>query len=86
MPGAVLVDERGGELARPLEQVAVGAQAGEAEVAEAGLARAEELALAAEVEVALGELEAVARLDERLEPRLRRTSVSSSFGREISRQ
>ena len=32
--------------------------------------RAEELALAAQLEVALGELEAVGRLDERLQPRL----------------
>ena len=58
----------GGELAGLLEELAVGAQAGEAEVAEAGLAGAEEPAFAAEVEVALGELEAVVRLDERLEP------------------
>ena len=50
-----------------------------------GLARAEQLALAAELEVALGELEAVGRRDERLEPR-RAMSVSSSFARETSRQ
>ncbi len=44
------------------------AQPREAELPEAGLTRAEELALAAQLEVALGELEAVSRLDERLEP------------------
>ncbi len=70
LPRAVLGDELGGELAGLLEQRAVGAEAGEAEVAEAGLPRSEELALAAEVEVALGELEAVRGLDERLEARL----------------
>ena len=77
--------ERAGELARSLEEGAVGAEAREAEVAEARLARAEELALAAELEVALGELEPVRCLDERLEPACA-TSVSSSFGLEISRQ
>ena len=43
----------------------------EAEVGEPGLARAEELALAADLEVLLGELEAVGRRDQRLEPVVR---------------
>src|SRR4051812_20314227 len=47
--------------ARALDQVAVGAEAREAQVGEPGLARAEQLALAADVEVDLGELEAVGR-------------------------
>ena len=82
---AGVVDELAGRLARPLDQVAVGAQAREAEVGEAGLARAEQLALAADVEVDLGQLEAVGRPDQRLQPR-RAESVSSSPGRETSRQ
>ena len=71
MPRARLVDELSRELAGALEEGAVGAEAREAEVAETRLARAEELALAAQLEVALGELEAVVRLDERLEARQR---------------
>jgi len=43
----------------------------ETQVGEARLARAEQLALAPELEVLLGELEAVGRVDERLQPRLR---------------
>src|SRR5216117_1326696 len=56
---------------RPLEQRPVEAHMGEAEVADAVLARPEQLAAAAQVEVDLGELEAVGRCDERLEPALR---------------
>src|SRR2546426_450697 len=57
-----------GSVGRP---VAVCAQAREAEVREAALARAEQLALAAQLEVPLRELEAVRRVDERLQARLR---------------
>src|SRR6185312_2385024 len=71
LPGTVLAGEPAGEIACALEQVAVGAQAREAEVAEPRLAGAEQLPLAAQLEVAFGELEAVGRLDERLQPRLR---------------
>ena len=67
---AFVVDELLGELARPLEQVTVGAQARETELREAGLARAEQLPLP-QLEIDLGELEAVGRPDQRLEPRLR---------------
>ena len=58
----------GGELPRALEEVTIGAQAGEAEVGEPGLAGADELPLAADLEIALGELEAVGRRHQRLEP------------------
>src|SRR6478672_11033302 len=51
-----------------LEQSSVGAQPGEAELGQAGLARAEQLALAAQLEILLRELEAIRRLDERLQP------------------
>ena len=61
------------------------AQAREAEVGEARLARAEQLALAADLEVALGELEAVGRRDERLQPR-RAPRSAPRVGRETSRQ
>src|SRR6266566_495237 len=54
MPRTVLVDELASELAGSLQQLAVGAEAREAEVAEPGLARAEELALPPQLEVALG--------------------------------
>ena len=57
-----------GELARVLEQVAVGAKPGEMEIGEPRLTRPEELALTADLEVSLGELEPVGRLDESLEP------------------
>ena len=86
MPRAVLADERSGKVARALEQRPVGAEAREAQVADPRLARPEQLALAPQLEVALGELEAVGRLDERLQARLSRDPVSSTFGREISRQ
>src|SRR5439155_18347973 len=46
---------------------AVGTEPREAEIGEAGLPGSEQLPAAAEVEVDLGELEAVRRLDERLE-------------------
>ena len=82
----VLVDQFQGGGAGALEQRAVGAQLREAQVAEARLAGAEQLALAAQLEVALGELEAVGRVDERLEPARARPRSARSFGREISRQ
>jgi hypothetical protein len=44
---------------------------GEAEVGEARLPCAEQGAPAAQLEIDLGELEAVARVDERLQPRMR---------------
>src|SRR6266568_3594904 len=65
---ALGVDEVSGELARALQQPAVPAQVREAEVAEPGLARPEQLPAATDVEVDLGELEAVRRADERLQP------------------
>ena len=68
MPGAGLGHELPREVAGSFEEGAVGTEAGEAEIAEAGLTGAEELALSAELPVAVGELEAVGRLDERLEP------------------
>src|SRR3954452_20183129 len=46
-------DQLSGQLARPFEQLAVGAQAREAELRKARLARAEQLALAAQLEVLL---------------------------------
>ena len=55
-----------------LKELAVGAQAGEAELGEAGLSRPEELALTADLEVLLRQLEAVVRGHERLESRLGR--------------
>ena len=67
----LVVDQALGSGSRALEQRAVVPPVDEAEVGEPGLARAEELALAPELEVALGELEAVGRVDERLQPLLR---------------
>src|SRR5881275_2134449 len=72
LPGPVLAGELVRERARALDQRPVGAEAREAEIRQPRLPRAEQLALAPQLQVALGELEAVARLDERLEPRLRR--------------
>ena len=63
-----MVEQRAGGLARPLEQRAVGAELREAELGETRLTRAEQPALAAQLEVLLGQLEAVGRRDERLEP------------------
>ena len=60
-------DQLAGELAGPFEQLAVGAQAREPELGEAGLTCPEQLALAAQLKVLLGQLEAVCRLDERLQ-------------------
>ena len=51
-----------------LEQAPVASQPGEGEVREPGLARPEQLALAPQLEVDLGQLEAVGRVDERLQP------------------
>src|SRR5512147_836092 len=56
------------QLLGPLQEVAVRAEAGEAQVGQPGLARADELALAADLEIALGELEPVRRRDHRLQP------------------
>src|SRR5262245_24049434 len=56
------------ELARPLEQLAVCAEASETELREARLPRAEQLALPAQLQVLLCQLETVGRLDERLQP------------------
>src|SRR3954447_26225155 len=72
LPRAVLTGEVLRDRAGTLDQRMVGAQAREAQVAQARLARAEQLPLAAQLEVALRELEAVGRLDGRVEPRLRR--------------
>src|SRR5262249_55267040 len=55
-----------------LQQVAVAPETGKAEVGETGLTRAEQSASTAELEVDLGELETVARVAERLQPRVRR--------------
>ena len=66
------IDESGSLAARELEQRPVSAETRELQIGEARLARAEELALAADLEVSLGELEAVGRLDQRLEPLARR--------------
>src|SRR4051794_8962729 len=66
----------GGELvprrARPLEQVAIAAEVGEAKVRKPRLPCAEQGAAAAQLEVDLCELEAVARLAKRLQPGVRR--------------
>ena len=71
------------ELACLLDQVAVDAELREAQVAPAGLARAEQLPLAAQLEVDLGELEAVGRVDERLQTRLaRRRSAPRAWPRD----
>src|SRR5207248_4411751 len=69
---ALLVHDLGGDRPRALEQRAVAAQACELEAEEPGLTGSGQVALAAQLEVALGELEAVGRLDQRIEPRLRR--------------
>src|SRR5581483_3470232 len=53
LPRTLLVAELGDDRARALDQVAVGAEPREAQVAPAGLPRPEQLALAAEVEVDL---------------------------------
>src|SRR5437762_1409142 len=66
-----VVDELACDFARALEQRAIGAQAREAEVGQTCLPRPEELALAPDLEVLLGQLEAVGRRDERLEPLFR---------------
>src|SRR6266511_5711064 len=58
--------------ARELEQVAIAAERCEAQAERTGLARAQQLALAADLEIALGEVEAVVRLDHRLQSRARR--------------
>src|SRR5437588_8557223 len=55
-----------------LEQVAIGAQSRELQVAEACLPRAEELALAADLQVLLCKLESVSRRNERFQPLDRR--------------
>src|SRR3954470_11497063 len=60
-------DQLLGELPRPLEQLAVGPQAGESKLRHAGLPRAEELALAAQLEILLRQLEPVRRLDQGLQ-------------------
>src|SRR5438477_9702337 len=70
LPRAFLVVQLLRERAGPFDEVAVGAQPREAQVAPARLSRAEQLPLAAELEVDLGELEAVRGLAERLQPRL----------------
>src|SRR5215475_14107033 len=57
------------ELARPLEQLPIGAQTREAELRQPRLPRAEQLALAPQLQVLLRQLEAVRRRDERLQPR-----------------
>src|SRR3954462_14946264 len=61
-------DQLLGELSRPLEQLAVGPQAGEAKLRHAGLPRAEELALAAQLQILLRQLEPVRRLHQGLQP------------------
>src|SRR5205814_707380 len=55
----------------PLEQLAVAEEMGEAKIGETRLARAEQGSAAAQLEVDLGELEAVARLAERLQSGVR---------------
>src|SRR5262249_24441573 len=57
-----------GELPRPFEQLAIGAQAREPQLPKSPLAGAEQLALAAKLQVLPRELEAVRRRDERLQP------------------
>src|SRR5438552_14330693 len=71
LPRAFLVAQLLRERAGPFDEVAVGAQPREAQVAPARLPRAEQLPLAAQLEVDLGELEAVGRVAQRLQPRLR---------------
>src|SRR5215210_6511936 len=68
---AFVSDEAIGSSARALEQRAVAAPVDEVEIGDTGLARAQQLALASQLEVLLRELEAVVRIDERLQPFLR---------------
>src|SRR5205807_7279079 len=65
---AFVRDETRGLLTCLREQGAVGDEAGEAEVGEPGLACAEQLAGAPELQILLGQIEAVRRVDERLQP------------------
>src|SRR6266508_3624854 len=67
----LVVDERAGECSRPLEQRAVGTQPRELQIRQAGLPRPEQLPATPKRKVDLGELEAVGRSHERLQPRLR---------------
>ncbi len=61
--------ERGGRFAPgDLQQLVVAQQIANPERRQAGLARAEEVARAAELQVPLGDLEAVRRIGEGLEP------------------
>src|SRR5579885_2779691 len=72
LPRAVLLAQPVGKPAGLLDQVAIESEPREAQVAPPRLARAEQRALAAQVQVGLGELEAVGRVDERLQPPLGR--------------
>src|SRR4051794_39117371 len=69
LPRPVLDEKLAGEVARALEQVAVGSQPRETEIAQPRLPGPEQVPLAPQLEVPLGELEAVGRLDEHLEAR-----------------
>src|SRR5450432_2441501 len=72
LPRAVLVAQAHGDLARLLDQIAVLPQPRELQIAPAGLTGAEQLALPSQVEIDLRELEAVGRVDERLQATFRR--------------
>src|SRR4051794_25814734 len=63
------VEQGAGAHARTLEQLGVLGQPGDAELGEPRLARTQHLALAPQLEVDLGELEAVAVVGERAQPR-----------------
>src|SRR5207253_5682212 len=71
VPRPLLVHKHARELARALEQVAVGTEAREPQVAQTRLPRAEQLPFAAQLEILLRELETVARVDEPLQTGLR---------------
>jgi hypothetical protein len=70
LPRAFLALELAREVARAFEQVAIDPQLREAQVAPARLAGAEKLSFTAQLKIDLRELEAVGRVDERLQPRL----------------
>src|ERR1041385_212594 len=71
LPRAGLVAQVLRERARLLDEIAIAAQSREAQVAPTRLPCAQQLSLAPQLEVDLGELEAVGRVAERLQSRLR---------------
>src|SRR4051794_21277525 len=80
----VRVEQRARAHAGALEQLGVLGQPRDLELGEAGLARAQHLALAAQPEVDLGELEAVAVIGERAQPRRLLRPEEDAHGRVLA--